>query len=61
MPPIGATLSDEELASVLTYVRRERGQAGAPVDPAAVKAIRTSTTGRARPWTNDELIAPVKR
>ena len=61
MPPIGATISDEEIASVLTYVRREWGQAGAPVDAATVTAIRTSTTGRARPWTNDELIALIKR
>ena len=61
MPPIGATISDEEIASVLTYVRREWGQTGAPVDAATVTAIRTSTTGRARPWTNDELIALVKR
>jgi len=61
MPPIGATISDEEIASVLTYVRREWGQTGVPVDAATVTAIRTSTTGRARPWTNDELIALVKR
>jgi mono/diheme cytochrome c family protein len=60
MPPIGATISDEEIASVLTYVRREWGQTGAPVDPAAVAAIRMSTAGRTRPWTNDELMALTK-
>jgi mono/diheme cytochrome c family protein/glucose/arabinose dehydrogenase len=60
MPPIGATISDEEIASVLTYVRREWGQTGAPVDPAAVAAIRMSTAGRTRPWTNDELLALTK-
>jgi mono/diheme cytochrome c family protein len=59
MPPIGFVLDDEQIASVLTYVRREWGQAGAPVDPAAVKDVRAATTGRARPWTDDELMALV--
>lgn len=57
MPPIGSTLSDDQIASVLTYVRREWGQAGAPVDPATVKSVRALTSGRARPWTNDELLS----
>jgi mono/diheme cytochrome c family protein len=59
MPPIGSTLSDEQLASVLTYVRREWGQAGTPVDPATVKSVRALTSGRTRPWTNDELLSLV--
>jgi mono/diheme cytochrome c family protein len=57
MPPIGAALSDADIASVLTYVRREWGQAGAPVDPAMVQAIRAATADRTRPWTDDELFA----
>ena len=57
MPPIGSTLSDDQVASVLTYVRREWGQAGTPVDPATVKAVRALTSGRSRPWTNDELMS----
>jgi mono/diheme cytochrome c family protein len=56
MPPVGQTLSDEQIADVLTYVRREWGQTGTPVDPAAVAAVRASTTGRTRPWTNAELL-----
>ena len=56
MPPIGATLADEEIASVLTYVRREWGQAGTPVGPAVVSATRALTTGRTRPWTDEELV-----
>jgi mono/diheme cytochrome c family protein len=55
MPPIGSTLTDEQIASVLTYVRREWGQVGTPVDPATVRAVRELTAGRTRPWTNDEL------
>ena len=42
---------------MLTYIRREWGQAGAPVDPATVKAVRAATAERTRPWTDDELFA----
>ena len=55
MPPIGFALDDEQIASVLTYVRREWGQAGAAVDPATVTAIRAATAERTRPWTEGEL------
>jgi mono/diheme cytochrome c family protein/glucose/arabinose dehydrogenase len=55
MPPLGAVLSDEQIAAVLTYVRREWGQTGTPVDPATVKQIRPLTAERTKPWTNDEL------
>jgi mono/diheme cytochrome c family protein len=59
MPPIGSAFDDDQIASVLTYVRREWDQTGAPVDPATVKAVRAATAGRARPWTNEELLALV--
>ena len=36
MPPLG-TLTDDEVAAVLTYVRREWGNTASPVDPADVK------------------------
>jgi mono/diheme cytochrome c family protein/glucose/arabinose dehydrogenase len=55
MPPIGASLTDEQLASVLTYVRREWSQPGSPVTPAAVAEVRTLTAGRTKPWTDAEL------
>ena len=57
MPPIGSTLNDDQIAAVLTYVRREWGQTGDPVDPAAVRATRAQTASRTRPWTHDELLA----
>jgi mono/diheme cytochrome c family protein len=56
MPPLGAALNDDQVAAVLTYIRREWGQAGAPVEPATVKAVRAAVAGRPRPWTNDELL-----
>ncbi len=57
MPPLGSVLSDDQVASVLTYVRREWGQTGSPVEPAAVATARTAVAARPRPWTNEELFA----
>jgi mono/diheme cytochrome c family protein/glucose/arabinose dehydrogenase len=57
MPPIGSALNDEQIASVLTYIRRAWGNAATPVDPALVKTIRAQTASRTRPWTDNELIA----
>ena len=61
MPPIGATLSNDQIASVLTYVRREWGQTGDPVDPRTVEAVRAQTATSARPWTDDELLKMIGR
>jgi mono/diheme cytochrome c family protein len=55
MPPIGAALSDDQIAAALTYIRREWGHTASAVAPALVKEVRSQTAGRARPWTNDEL------
>ena len=55
MPALGTLLSDDQIAAVLTYIRREWGQTGSAVDAATVKEIRALTTGRARPWTAEEL------
>jgi mono/diheme cytochrome c family protein len=55
MPPLGYTLTDDQIAAVLTYIRRDWGQAGSAVDPTEVSRTRSSTAGRAKPWTNDEL------
>jgi mono/diheme cytochrome c family protein/glucose/arabinose dehydrogenase len=56
MPPLGTMLSDAEVAAVLTYIRREWGQAEPAVDPALVGQVRASTATRPRPWTNPELL-----
>jgi mono/diheme cytochrome c family protein len=57
MPPVGQIFTDQQIAAVLTYVRREWGQTGTPVEPAAVNAVRAATKGRSRPWTDAELSA----
>jgi mono/diheme cytochrome c family protein len=55
MPPLGGTLNDEQIASVLTYVRREWGNTGSAVDPEDVAETRGLTKNRTRPWTDAEL------
>jgi mono/diheme cytochrome c family protein len=55
MPALGALMTDEQIAAVLTYVRREWDQRGSAIDAATVKNIREATAGRARPWTVEEL------
>ena len=55
MPALGALMTDEQIAAVLTYVRREWGQGGSAIDAATVRDIRAATAGRARPWTAEEL------
>ena len=57
MPPLGQALTDDELASVLTYIRRQWGNVASPVDPASMRNVRTETAGRARPWSQDEIVA----
>jgi mono/diheme cytochrome c family protein len=57
MPPVGSVLTDEQIANVLTYVRREWGQSGSVVDATVVKGVRDTTASRTRPWTHDELMA----
>ena len=55
MPPLGVSLSDEQIAAVLTYVRREWGNTASPVAPADVKEVRGMTASRTRPWTEEEI------
>ena len=55
MPPIGGNMSDDEVAAVLTYIRREWGNAGSPIDAATAQAIRAINATRTRPWTDEEL------
>lgn len=57
MPPLGGALNDEQIASALTYVRREWGNTGSPVEPEDVAEIRGLTKNRRRPWTDAELQA----
>jgi mono/diheme cytochrome c family protein len=55
MPPLGAALTDAQIAAALTFVRRSWGHEASAIDDAAVAAVRKQTEGRARPWTEEEL------
>jgi mono/diheme cytochrome c family protein len=54
MPPLNV-LTDEQIAAVLTYVRREWGNAASAVDTGTVKEVRGLTASHTRPWTEAEL------
>lgn len=55
MPPLGASMSDEEVAAVLTYVRRSWGNTGSPISPDQVSEARGESGNRSRAWTEEEL------
>jgi mono/diheme cytochrome c family protein len=57
MPPVGGSMTDEQVASVLTYVRRSWGNAATPIAPADVQEVRGATAGRKKAWTEAELAA----
>ena len=57
MPPLGPSLSDEQIAAALTFVRRSWGHTGAAVDPLNVMEVRGLSKGRTKPWTDQELQA----
>jgi glucose/arabinose dehydrogenase/mono/diheme cytochrome c family protein len=67
MPTLSATLDDEAIANVLTYVRNSWGHAAGAVSPAVVAQARAATATRLEPWTDADLAAlaqelgPVRR
>lgn len=55
MPPQGAALTDEQIASVLSYVRNSFGNQASMVTADEVKAIREAEKARTAMWTEAEL------
>ncbi|HMS18792.1 MAG TPA: cytochrome c, partial [Planctomycetota bacterium] len=53
--PAVTGLSDDQLAGILTYIRRAFGNEGEPVTPEQVAAVRAEHRSRGRPWTAAEL------
>ena len=45
----------EDIASILTYARREWEHTASPVSPAEVAKVRASYTDRAKAWSAEEL------
>jgi mono/diheme cytochrome c family protein len=58
MPPLGQSLSDTQVAQVLTYVRGSFGNTASPILPEMVKEFRLLYAYRKKPWTNAELEKP---
>jgi mono/diheme cytochrome c family protein len=55
MPAMGAALSDEDLAAVLTYMRQSWGNKGSEITPEQVKAVRAEVGNRSQPFTVEQL------
>jgi mono/diheme cytochrome c family protein len=55
MPP-QATLTDQQIADVLSYIRTSLGNASTPVSTDEVAAIRLAEKSRSTPWTEAELL-----
>jgi len=58
MPTWGGAFSDEQIASVLSFVRRSWGNKAPPVAAATVAKVRAATATRKLPWTVKELLRP---
>ncbi|MBX3742651.1 MAG: c-type cytochrome [Akkermansiaceae bacterium] len=56
MPPMGAALDDVQLASLLTYLRREWGHTATPVEPEEVTTVRKATANHTDAWSPEELM-----
>lgn len=56
MTPFAGLLSDEEVASVLTYVRNSFGNKAPVISPAQVKKVRDAITGKKDFYTAQELL-----
>ena len=53
--PSWGTLNDEQLAGILTYIRRSWEHGASPVKPETIKAIRAATANHEGPWTSEDL------
>ena len=54
--PAAGFLTDEQIAGVLTYIRREWDHEASPVPVDLVQKIRADTKGRTDAWTEPELL-----
>lgn len=55
MPPL-AGLSNDDIAAVLTYIRRAWGNTAEPITPGDINRLRIDAQGRTMPWTEAELV-----
>ena len=57
MPGFGQILSDEDAATLLTFVRSRFGVSEEPISAAMVHQVRTANEGRTDYWTVGELLS----
>jgi len=55
MPPLGGSLNDEQIAAVISYIRRSWGHAASTVSAADIKETRGINKLRKTPWSDEEL------
>jgi mono/diheme cytochrome c family protein len=55
MPGFGRILSDAEVASLLSFIRRRFGGPSDPITPAAVSRVRSASQSRTSYWSVEEL------
>ena len=56
MPGFGQVLSDADVASLLSFVRRRFGAPSEPITPAAVSRVRAANQTRTGYWSVEELL-----
>ena len=56
MTPFGNLLRDEEIASVLTFVRNAFGNKAYPISPEKVKQVRDTTKDKEGFYSPEELL-----
>ncbi|MFO8030770.1 MAG: cytochrome c [Cyclonatronaceae bacterium] len=61
MPGFGRLLSDDEVASVVTYIRNSFGNEAPEVQPEEVAEMREASSERTEQWTESELDAFIER
>ena len=55
MPPLGAALTDEQVAQALSYIRRSFGHEQPVIETATVAKVRAATKDRTASWNAEEL------
>lgn len=56
MPPQGAVLTDDEIASILNYVNVSWGNKGETINRDLIRVVRSEFASRTEPWTAPELL-----
>ncbi len=56
MPPWKSSLSDEEMAALLTYIRTAWDNEASAVTENEIQLIRQATSGRKQAWSYEELV-----